>query len=775
MPPAFLTVSDSSDERRPSSANGRLESGPATHRTRLQPSKQQPATFLSYTRRASRTTRGGTPSPSSSSSSSLQPRADDDEAPTTTWSQRLLINAQHISPALAQQYALPTASPAYQSTSHHTSSSTHAPALANLAARHLPSSPYLQHHLSILASQLGSDLTAPHLTEREEDDPVRRAVKRAVRHEMRHQTQQRAAEEHKEAADSPPPTYPFTEHATALRQHVLTLSKLQGRFDTLVQSVSRSSSMHSLLASFASSYLTLFSSLLSTLFSLNHHHHFALHHASFTLSAQQAEHAASLSTLQHRLRLQSSATQSSQHLAQIEQQQRQHSAQHVSQLYSILRQQANDVRQQAQQTAEQVDSSTAALGVKRDTMLELSGDTFMHSHQLSLLLNALCYEAEEEAAERAKLDALMDEGRKSAKEMWMNTMAKKREDAAAKLKDKKDREKQTMLAAAAASPTATSPRSGSGGPYTANGFTLLPLLSRFMRGVQTLMSPRRNAASSLDSVNAQLVNILVAVPAGVSVADFPAHLLTVIMTAQANLQAAQRHLRSLFTHCTTNCQQPLPRLVLPLIATHTGKTGQSVFSSGLTPRSGSRAAADDATPPALFPPASFTLHVVAESLRLLQKLIAAGRDKDLSYPVPLLQAQVPALLTAFYVPAADGALQSHLLAYLDAQSLLPAVSLVDFIVQFAASYHGCLADFIRQQLASRAQLEWDELTQVMQAMCSSGKRWETAGKGEVARVYVEWTARRGELAANAGDESDVDEVSVLLDVLSLHRWFMTAA
>ena len=776
MPPTFLSVSGSDDVRRPSSAQGRLESGPATHRARPQPRKQQPATFLSYTQQANQTARGGpTSSLPPSSSFSLSHRSDDDETPTTSWSQRLISNAQHISPSVAQQYALPTTAPTHQSTSRRTSSTPRTPALANLASRHLPSSPYLQHHLSILAQQLGSELTTQHLTEREDDDTVQRNIKRAVRREMKHRTQQRAAEEHKETEvqqPAPPPVYPFTQHATALRQHVLTLSKLQTRFDTLVQSISRSSSMHQLLSSFSSSYMALFSSLLSTLFSLNHHYHFTLHYASFTLTAQQAEHAASLSTLQHRLRLLSSATQSTHHLAHIEQQQRQHNAQQVSHLQAILRQQAADVQLQAQRTAEQVDSSTSAAagGVKRDNMLELTGETFMQSHQLSLLLNALCHEAEEEAAERVKLDTLMDEGRKSAKQMWMNTVAKKKEDAAAKIKDKKDREKQMMLAAASGSPTA-SPRGWTAGPYAANGFTLLPVLSRFMRGMQTLMSPRRNAASSLDSVNAQLVNILVALPATVSVAEFPAHLLSVIITAQANPQAAQRHLRSLFTHCSAHCQHPLPRLVLPLIATFTGRAGQSVFSSGLTPRSG-RAAAEDAPPPGLIPPASFTMHVVAESLRFLQPLIAAARDKDLSFPVPLLQVQIPALLTAFFVAPGDNALQSHLLSFLDAQSLLPAASLIDLLIHFAAAYHECLSDFIRQQLGSGAQLGWDELTQLMQAMCTSETRWEMAGKGEVAQVYVEWTSRCGELAASAGGDSEVDEVSVLLDVLSLHRWFV---
>ena len=783
MPPALLSVSGG-DERRPSSAQGRLETGPASHRTQPALRQQHPATFLTYTQRACQTARGSSPSSSTTASSpSPSHRYDDDDAPSTTWSQRLLSNAQHISPSVAQQYALPTAAPTHHSSSRRTSSSTsRAPVLANLSSRHLPSSPYLQQHLSILAQQLGSELTALHLTEREEDDTVQRAVKRAVRREMKQQTQQRADEEQKETEaeheSSPPSVYPFTVHATAVRQHVLTLSRLQTRFDTLLQSVSRSSSMHPLLSSFSSSYLALFSSLLSTLFSLNHHYHFTLHHAHFTLTAQQAEQAASLSSLQHRLRLLSSANQSTHHLAHIEQQQRQHNAQQIHHLHSILRQQAVDVQQQAQHTADQVEGSTttaaAAAGtVRRDGMLELSGETFMQSHQLSLLLNALCYEAEAEAAERAKLDTLMDEGRKSAKEMWMNTVAKKKEDAAAKMKDRKDREKQMMLAAASGEPSAVSPRGFTAGPYAANGFTLLPLLSRFMRGVQTLLSPRRNAASSLDSVNAQLVNILVALPANVAVADFPAHLLSVIVTAQTSPQAAQRHLRSLFTHCSAHCQQPLPRLVLPLIATYTGRAGQSVFSSGLTPR-GQRGTADEPPPPVLVPPSPFTMHVVAEALRSLQPLIAAGRDKELSFPVPLLQVQVPALLTAFFLPSSDGGLQSHLLAYLDAQSLLPVASLVDLVLAFAASYHDCLAQYVRQQLTSKAQLGWDELTQLMQTMCSSETRWEMAGKGEVAKVYVEWTARCGELAAtSAGGDGDVDEVSVLLDVLSVHRWIMT--
>lgn len=782
MPPTFLSISRSDDvQRRPSSAMGRLESGPATQRSRPQPKKQkQPVTFLSYSQltsndapslsRSSSTASSSAASASTTFSTYARRYEEEEEAPSASWSQKLLSNAQHISPSLAQQYALPSSASSTHTSTLRRPSSTRTPALTNLASRHLPSSPYLQHHLSILAQQLGDELTALHLTEREDDAAVQRAIKRAVRREMKQQTAARAEEEHKEEAiaDSqppqPPPVYPFTQHASALRQHVLTLSRLQARFDTLVESVSRSSSMHGLLSAFSSSYMALFSSLLSTLFSLNHHYHLTLHHASFTVTAQQAEHESTLSTLQHRLRLQSSATQSNHHLARIEQQQRQHSAQQIAHLQAVLRQQASDVQQQAQLTAAQVDRSTPAA-----SMLELSGESFMQSHQLNLLLNALCYEAEQEAAERAKLDTLMDEGRKSAKEMWMNTVAKKKEDTAAKVKD---REKQLVLAAATSAQAVPSPRGWAAAPYVANGFTLLPLLSRFMRGVQTLMSPRRNVASSLDSVNAQLVNILVALPTSVSVADFPAHLLSMIVAAQTNPQAAQRHLRSLFTYASAHCQHPLPRLVLPLISTYTGKAGQSAFSSGLTPRSGK--AAEDAPPVPLIPPSSFTVHVVAESLRFLQPLIAAsgGSDKELSFPVSLLKVQVPALLTAFFMPADDdGSLQSHLLSCLDAQSLLPAFPLIDLLLLFTSTYHDCLSDFIHE-LVGDGQLGWDELQQLMQTMCASETMWEMAGKVEVAKCYVEWTTRCGELAAGVGGDGEVDEVGVLLDVLSVHRWFM---
>ena len=668
----------------------------------------------------------------------------------------------------------------------HSTSTTHAPSLANLTARHLPASPYLQQHIAVMAQQLGGELTAQHLTEQEEDDSVQREVKRAVRREMKQQTKQRTEEEQKESeADhpAPPPVYPFTAHSTALRQHVLTLSRLQTRFDTLVQSVSRSSSMHRLLSAFSSSYLQLFSSLLSTLFSLNHHYHFGLHHASFALSSQQAEHEASLSTLQHRLRLLSSATQSNHALARIELQQRQHSAQHVQHLHAILRQQAAEVQQQAQQTADQIDGSTAAAaGVKRDGVLELSAETFMQSHQLSLLLNALCYEAEEEAAERVKLDALMDEGKKSAKDMWKNTVAKKKEDAAAKTKDRLEREKMTMLAAAQGDPTVLTPRGWTAGPYTANGFTLLPVLSRFMRGMQTLMSPRgRNVASSLETVNSQLINILVALPSSVGVADFPTHLLSVIMSAQTNPQAAQRHLRSLFTHCTAHSDQPLPRLVLPLISHYTGKAAaQSLFSSGLTPRNQPRpatASADtSALPPALVPPCAFTLHAAAECLRFLQPLLAACAHRELLCAVPLLQAQVAALVAAFWAPAGSGGewVRGRVVAWLDAQALLGAVSVVEMVLVFVTAYRECLSDFLRQELLSgKAQLGWEEMTGLMQTLCRSETRWEIAGKSEVAKVYVEWSARCGEVAAYGGSDGDVDEIGVLLDVLSLHRWFMT--
>jgi hypothetical protein len=739
-----LRPSSAGQPSRPQSAQGRLQTSALQHSR----STRNGSAFLSYrdhkqsTVASSKALNGNSRTDNSGGSSS---------SPSASWSQRLLANAQSIAPSSHSAYSTYRARP---STSPHPvpiPAATLDPVASALSSLYLPTDPYLIDHLRLLEAQLGRANVALYINDDENDGEVLRLVKKQVRAGMKEEERARQQtrqddndEQRKTAADggseddsssSSSLSYPFTRHCQALRDHVLTLSSLHSSFSSLISSLSASTSLHPLLSSFSSSYLSLFSSLLSSLFSLNHHYHYINYRLHAALSSSREHHLSQLRDAQQRIELLSHAHHAQHHLHRIEESERHHHEQQLRQLSSLLRHGAEEALTEA---------AAAAGSSKREDVMELSGDSFLHSHHLSLLLSSLLHEDAEGDDARQRLDRLLVEGKKSVKELWQSTLAKKREDEAQKQKEKRSRERKQLLTITTLPSAASTPRSVSPAAFALNSFTLLPSLSRFMHNLDTITSPRSATASSTAaaqlSLNAQLLSIVAALPPFATVQQFPSHVLSCILNAQSSVPEAQRHLRSLFSLCTVQRQQPMPRLFLQLIATSS--------EASWTPARCS----------------SFTLQMVTAALRFFRPLM----DRELLLPLPTLQSHIAQLLSLFFQPSSSSLL-THLTGVLESHSLQPSMPVLDFAMAFASSYQLMLTDWL-QLVVGRGRLGLAEVGEVLRQL--DCERWGGAAgtvgiaKEERVRLYVDWLER----CSAAGNGTEVEELHLLLDAICTRGW-----
>ena len=680
--------------RRPQSAQGRLQSFTASSSLVGSSSSSIPRKAFppSPTR--------PTPSPSS-----LLPRSN--RVAPSSWSHQLLYNAQHLPPSTT--FTSPNPTPP----------NAPLPISTTLSSLYLPSTPYLQSHLHLLSSQLGSSLTLPYPNSHPSDEDIPRLIKAQARQAMQRE------EVHQPSGDSPLPcdiAYPFTHHSAALRQHLLTLSSLHSSFTRLTASITHHPSLHRLLLDISSAYVELFTSLLSTLFTLNSHYHLHLHHLTFHLHSLHSSHSLDTATLQQKIHLLSSSHRSTDHLQAIEAQQRQHLEDLIATLTSTLRGQA-------------ADALTAPISTTPPPH-DLGQSANFQSHHLSLLLDALVKERECGEDGRLQLSQLLIEGKQSARDLWTNTLQKKKEDAAVKQKEREDQEKKQR----AMLPSPRSPRlpsSASAHQFTMAGYTLVPLLSRFLYSPDSAFTPRGSLSSRLtpgppvQSLNAQLLSLLVSLPPSTGVKAFPTHVLQVITTSyHPQLPPAQKHLVSLFTQCTAHRTAPLPQLLLPLVATG-GTRGGGV--------------------------SSLTLQLMAFGLRHLRPQL----DKDLCLSLAALQAAVSGLVGRLYQPTSFSLL-GQVRAWLDAQGE-GLVNIVGFLLELAAKYGGLLMEWMKVVGGGKVGLEEMDL---MMGEVDKGK-WQATGKDERAKVYVEWIDR----CVEGKVEGQTEESMAFIDVLCLRGWW----
>ena len=714
---------------RPQTAQGRLQ----TSVSQQSRSARNASPFLSY-RDHKQTAASSSKTLNNSSGSSI--------TASPSWSQRLLANAQSIAPSSHPAYTAMRPRPSTASQPVPAPATALDPIASALSSLYLPTDPYLIDHLRLLEAQLGRANVTLYINDDESDGEVLRLVKRQVRAGMKDEERSRKQTRHDDeqqqptASDDSSLSYPFTRHCQALRDHVVTLSSLHSSFSSLVSSLSASTSLQPLLSSFSSSYLSLFSSLLSSLFSLNHHYHYITYRLHAALSSSREYHLSQLRDAQQRIDLLSHAHHAQHHLHRIEERERHHHEQQLHQLSSLLRHGAEEAVAEARTAA-------AAGGSQREDVMELSGDSFLHSHHLSLLLSSLLHEDAEADDARQRLERLLVEGKKSVKELWQSTLAKKREDEALKQKEKRSRERKQLLTITTL-PAASTPRSASPAAFALNSFTLLPSLSRFMHDLDSITSPRSATSSSTSaaqlSLNAQLLSIVAALPPFTTVQQFPSHLLSCILNAQSSVPEAQRHLRSLFSLCTVQRQQPLPRLFLQLIATSA--------EASWTPARCS----------------SFTLQMVAASLRFFRPLM----DRELLLPLPTLQKHSAQLLSLFFQPSSSSLL-THLTGFLESHSLQPSMPVLDFAMAFASSYQLMLTDWL-QLVVGRGRLGLAEIGEVLRQL--DCERWGGAAgsvgvaKEERVRLYADWLER----CTAAGNGTEVEELHLLLDAICTRGW-----
>ena len=681
---------------RPQSAQGRLQSVPSAS----PPSGFSPAPpRQSLLSPASR--------PSLSPPSLLSPASRSNRVAPSTWSHQLLHNAQHLPSHLSTTSPTPSPTPP-----------TPTPVSATLASLYLPSTPYLQSHLHLLSAQLGASLTLPYPNSHPSDEAIPRLIKAQVRTAMqREEANQPSGESHLPADIA----YPFAHHSAALRQHLLTLSSLHSSFTRLTASITHHPSLHRLLVDISSAYVDLFTSLLTTLFTLNSHYHLHLHHLTFHLHSLHSSHSLDTATLQQRIQLLSSSHRSTDALQSIEAQQRQHLEELIHSLTDALRGQATEA----------VTDLSASPHPH-----ELGHSATFHAHHLSLLLDALVKEREGGEDGRLEFTQLLVEGKQSARDLWTNTLQKRREDAAAKQREREEQEKRQR--ALLTSPrTPRLPSTASGYQLCVAGYTLVPLLSRFLYTPDAAHTPRASLVSRLisgptvQSLNAQLLSLLASLPCTTGAKAFPAHILQVITTSyHPLLPPAQKHLVSLFTQCTAHHTSPLCQLLFPLIATG-GVKGRPV--------------------------SSLTLQMLAMGLRHLRPQL----DKDLCLPLSALQAVMPGLIARLYQPTSLSVI-GHMRGWMDGQVEGP-VSAVAFLVEVAAKYGGLMVEWMTVIGGGKVGLEEVDL---MMGEVDKVK-WQAMGKEERGRVYVDWVDR----CVEGRVEGAAEELMAFIDVLCLRGWW----
>ena len=616
---------------------------------------------------------------------------------------------------------------------------------STLSSVYLPSTPYLRAHMSLLSAQVGASNAALYPNVREDDDDVTRLIKRQLKREMQDEERrrQRDGDDGDDLARSSPPNeddlaYPFTQHSAALRQHVLMLSAVQSTFAELRSTLSSQPALQRLLGDLASSYLSLFSGLLASLFALNSHYHLRLHRLSFSLQSLRSAHAHELSALEERVHLLTASTRTTDALQQLEARQREHHVDLIQSLTATLRSQAVAAMPAGRQDAVDV--------------VELGHDASLHAHHLSLLLDALDHERAEGDDSRDRLDRLLVEGKRSARELWMNTLHKKREDAAEKAKEKKDRERRQLLAIHTSPSTPRPPSSPLGFAFAVGSHTALPVLSRFLYSAEGPLSARPTSsvgmggATSLASLNAQLLSVVVALSSSAAVGQFPSHVLSIVLSANPSVVQAQKHLLSLLTNCTLHRTSPLPQLCLPLLmkAEPTALSSSSSSSSREVGRV-----------------SSFTLQMVACGVRYFRPVL----DKELSLSPAALQSHVMGLLSLFFQPASFP-LHEQLMAFVAEQPQLPSISVLPFLLHFGALYGAMLVDWMRLMGGGRVGL--DEVDAMMRE--ADRPRWEKAAKEDKGRVYAAWIER----CVDDKAEGEADELYALLDVLCLRGWWLAA-
>ena len=766
----------SPEGRRPRSAQGRMQStSPSPPSTRPLPSSPpSPLTHRSPSPshpRIPRLCSSASPAPSRST-----------KASPTSWSEALLANAprppSHPSPSLPL--------PLHASLSPHPapplSPPLPTPPSSTLSTLRLPPTPYLRAHLALLTAQVGERAASLSPSIDEGDDDVTALVKREVKREMREQERRRrmkrkqvgVGEEEKsvEADDGGEGgegalVYPFTEHSAGLRHLILTLSGLHSSFARLTSTLTSQPSLHRLLADLSSAYLALFTSLLSSLFALNHHYHLRLHRLTFTLRALQSTHRAQVEALQQRVQLLQTSTRSSDALQGIEARQREHHTDLIHTLTSQLRAQAVDAMATGRKGGEGGEEG----GDRREVdAAELGQDAQLQAHRLSLLLDALDREREEGEGGRAEFERLLVEGKRGVRELWQATLGRRREEEAGRVRERREREKRQLLSV---TPSPSTPRAASSPVsyrFTASGYALDPLLSRFLHTPDGVLSPRAlssltAAGLTLNSLNAQLLSLLLSLPSTTSATAFPSHLLSVITAAHPVALQARKHLISLFTQCTVHRAAPLPALLLPLLSSPSPSPSSTSPPSSPTPRLLPPAS----TPAPLTPTPTFALQVLTAGLRYFRPLI----DKDLSLTPATLTSHIPYLLTLFHLPPpsppAFPPLQSVLTGWVEGQVRGGVggglgVSVVAFLVHFAGAYGGGLVQWMRVMVGGRVGV--DEVELVMREVDRS--RWQAGGKEERGRLYVDFLERCVE--AQAETESEV--LHALLDCLCLHGWWL---
>ena len=548
--------------------------------------------------------------------------------------------------------------------------------------------------------------------------------------------------------------YPFTEHSAGLRRLLLSLSALHSSFAAVTAGLCAHPSLQRLLVELSASYLALFTSLLSSLFSLNHTYHLRLHRLTFTLHTLRSTHSQHLASLHQRIDLLQTSTRSADTVQAIEARQREHHTHLIHTLTQQLRGQA------AEAMAVKGGRGEGAGGVSVD-VAEVGQDVQMQAHRLSLLLDALDRERAEGEDGRAEFERLLVEGKKGARDLWLSTLEKRKEDDAAKAKDRRERERKQLLSITPSHPTPRTASSPTLYRFATAGYTLHPVLSRFLYSADGLLSPRALSSLtagglSLHSLNAQLLSLLLALPSTTPASAFPSHLLTVITAAHPVLVQARRHLVSLFSQCTLHRSAPLPALLLPFLS--------------LTPSSSSTPSHHQ--PPTSSPspsPSSFTLHTLTTGLRYFRPLI----DKDLALTPSTLTSHIPYLLTLFHLPPpcppAFPSLPHTLTAWVDGQVRGGAgggvgVSVVAFLVYFAGVYAGGLVGWMKGVVGGRVGV--DEVEAVLKEVDRG--RWQAGGKEERGRVFVDVLERCVEERA----ETETEELHALLDVLCLRGWWL---